>query len=340
MLKYQTHLDEYSDEIIQTTDKPSVRDRLHNLKLYGKSIQDGEPTPENPVEIKTVPSSFDITSCGKNIFQMNSQSSILTTGMPVVNVTWDADEQTLTFNGTSTNPGAFQAGHFTLKHPAELNKTYVLTFIPVSGSISSAYGNVGQIGLGDNTSGASGNSIYSSIPKKWEGTVSVIYNSSTMRGTNLRLYVHNNQTFDNFKIKIQLEEGSTATDYVPYTATTVPFAVRDTNNNLHELCSLPDVTSDEVNAESGKIIKRIDTETNSLLPAPQVYDLHPDELEKLKSLKSVYPQTIIFTDAAVQPAISCSVRKLGNRPFIDSPIIDENGDYLVDENGNNIIGVI
>lgn len=40
---------------------------LRKLKLYGKSVQNGEPTPDNPVEIKTVPSEFDITSCGENL---------------------------------------------------------------------------------------------------------------------------------------------------------------------------------------------------------------------------------------------------------------------------------
>ena len=39
---------------------------LRKLKLYGKSVQNEVPTPENPVEIKTVPSELDITSCGIN----------------------------------------------------------------------------------------------------------------------------------------------------------------------------------------------------------------------------------------------------------------------------------
>ena len=40
------------------------------------------------------------------------------------------------------------------------------------------------------------------------------------------------------------------------------------------------------------------------LETPQTHDLHPDELEKLKQIKSVYPSTNIFTSANIQPSLS------------------------------------
>ena len=42
---------------------------LINLALYGKSTQNGTPTPENPVDIVSVGDngSVDVKSCGKNL---------------------------------------------------------------------------------------------------------------------------------------------------------------------------------------------------------------------------------------------------------------------------------
>lgn len=61
---------------IVTTDKgesilltDSAKAKLHGLKLYGKSTQDGTPTPENPVEIVSAGQDGEIgvKACGKNI---------------------------------------------------------------------------------------------------------------------------------------------------------------------------------------------------------------------------------------------------------------------------------
>lgn len=55
--------------------------------------------------------------------------------------------------------------------------------------------------------------------------------------------------------------------------------------------------------------------------------------------QSVQTVTNLYTDSAVQPNVTGFVQKLGNRPYVESPFIDENGDFLVDEDGNNIAGL-
>lgn len=41
--------------------------KIQDMMIYGKSSQDGTPTPENPVEIKSVVNPT-IKICGKNLF--------------------------------------------------------------------------------------------------------------------------------------------------------------------------------------------------------------------------------------------------------------------------------
>lgn len=74
------------------------------LNLYGKSTQDGTPTPENPVDIVSVgdSGSVGITACGKNFLNPNMQ----TTTKNGVTCTNNGDG-TYTLNGTATETVAF-----------------------------------------------------------------------------------------------------------------------------------------------------------------------------------------------------------------------------------------
>ena len=145
--------------------------------------------------------------------------------------------------------------------------------------------------------------------------------------THAMLWAPSERTFNNFKFKVgwYVNDNSIAenTPIESFTGTTVSFSVKDTNNNEYALAD-----GDYADFATGKIFS-----------GGQLYDLHPDEIAKIKLLKSVYPSTNIFTSANIQPNLSLSIRKLGNRPFVEHLLTDEGGNFLVDENGNNIIGV-
>ena len=51
---------------------------LLGLNLYGKSTQDGVPTPENPVDIVSIGNSgsVEVEACGKNLFPWNDYTTI------------------------------------------------------------------------------------------------------------------------------------------------------------------------------------------------------------------------------------------------------------------------
>lgn len=60
-----------SGEVVSIGD--SAARKLRGLKLYGRSVQDGTPTPENPVEIQSAGDGGDITTtiCGTNLLDFS-----------------------------------------------------------------------------------------------------------------------------------------------------------------------------------------------------------------------------------------------------------------------------
>lgn len=64
-------VDSSSGEVISVSD--SANAKLRGLKLYGKSVQDGTPTPEAPVEIESAGDggNITVTICGKQLLNFN-----------------------------------------------------------------------------------------------------------------------------------------------------------------------------------------------------------------------------------------------------------------------------
>ena len=67
----QTHLEIESGTSLRVTSKPPVNCKLKDLAFSGSTTQDGIPTPAEPVQMLSVPQSFDTTSCGGNWFDTN-----------------------------------------------------------------------------------------------------------------------------------------------------------------------------------------------------------------------------------------------------------------------------
>lgn len=75
--------------------------KIQDMMIYGKSSQDGTPTPENPVEIKSVVNPT-MKVCGKNLLNATLQ----TTTVNGVTCTANGDG-TYTLNGTATTITTF-----------------------------------------------------------------------------------------------------------------------------------------------------------------------------------------------------------------------------------------
>lgn len=72
---------------------------IQGLRIFGRSTQDGTPTPDAPVEIKSVVEPV-VTVCGKNLCNMKAFSSMGSNG---TSNTYDAEAHTITLNADPTS---------------------------------------------------------------------------------------------------------------------------------------------------------------------------------------------------------------------------------------------
>ena len=123
--------------------------KMKQFEVYGNSVQDGTPTPENPIEVESV-GEFDadvgkykvpVVVKGKNIFNPTvvSASSIRTTGSPVTKNSYGTTIDSIDFTDNkvvvtqvaneSYSDAAYQNGYIFFEIPElVIGKTYVVSF--------------------------------------------------------------------------------------------------------------------------------------------------------------------------------------------------------------------
>lgn len=259
---------------------------LCGLTVYGKSTQDGTPTPENPVEIKSVVNPT-VKIVGKNLLNATLQ----TTTKNGVTCTANGDG-TYTLNGTATaNAEFWMIGGY--------NNNIKITLNPTKTYILKGTGNI-DIQL---HAGTANHTLISANGKD------IIFNN--MAGVAFVLMRFNSgATVNNFTLYLQLEEGSTTTTYEPYHEQLL------TLHTPNGLSGIP-VTSggnytdstgqqwvcDEVDLERGVKVQRIDkgafdatktlAEQNAILATPIEIPLTPAEIAAYKALTAYGPNTVV-----------------------------------------------
>lgn len=263
--------------------------KIQDMMLYGKSSQDGTPTPENPVEIKSVVNPT-VKVCGKNLLNPTLQ----TTTQNRVTCTNNGDG-TYALNGSNANiPSVFTLGTVYLikdkKYkmagcPANPGKAYLQLRTPEPDNV--AYKN-------DYSSG-----VEFVIPKSGEYIVRIYYDV---------------ETYNNLLFKPMLTTDLTATydDFEPYHEQTVtlPYTLNaiPVNSGGNVTIDGQQYVSDYVDVERGKLVKMVDSskldntqsivnKTEWLLAEPQETDLTKEEIAAFKALATYYPTTNISVNS-------------------------------------------
>lgn len=209
---------------------------IQGMKIFGRSTQDGTPTPDAPVEIKSVVEPV-VTVCGKNLLKVTATSR---TGNGVT-ATVNADGS-IVCNGTATDTVGIVVSNKLQSSCLNNGSTYRLTGCPTGGSKNSYLLQVNGVWAADYGDGVT--FVHQS------NVVSVIIN--IMGGT-----VCNNLTF-----YPMITLPNTDAEWEPYSGQTVEIT--------HTLPGIP-VTSggnytdsngqqwicDEVDPERGVYVKRI-----------------------------------------------------------------------------------
>lgn len=193
---------------------------IHSLKIYGKTTQDGTPTPENPVELVSAGASGAIktTVAGKNLltYPYNFES------VTVYGVTVSIDEkQVINISGTSTGivyerlkEISLPVGTYTLSHFQTTENTRV---------------HVRKNGEG-----------IKYIAKADKPYTFTVESNTDVYSFNIQCV--SGKTF-NDTVKVMLEEGATATAYEPYKGKTLTASTVHIDGTPNGLPGIP-VSSD------------------------------------------------------------------------------------------------
>lgn len=258
--------------------------KIQDMMIYGKQSQDGTPTPENPVEIKSVVNPT-VKVCGKNLLNATLQ----TTTVNGVTCTANGDG-TYTLNGTATTITTFDIAQDVSC------SSFRLVGCPVGGAHDASY-------------------------ELQARTNNLIYGYDTGDGKNIkadknffiRIRINtgincNNLLFKPMIVDASLYPDATYDDFEPYHKQTVtlPYTL-----NAIPVSAGGNVTidgqqyiADYVDVEREKLVRMVDSskldntqsivdKTEWLLAAPQEIDLTTEEITAFKELATYYPTTHI-----------------------------------------------
>ena len=204
-------------ESTDTTLENSKDGVLKIKKIYGNTIQDGEPTPDAPVEIESVVLS-KVWTCRKNLLKNKATNG---TGNGIT-LTVNADKS-ITMNGTSTARATFTINTLTLSAG-----TYVLS----QGFISEA-NSACLIGVYVEN----GITKYIDLFNDTDGKRNLHFTQDTQ--LKISVDIRNaGITVNNVTLYPMLEVGTTATEYEPYTESVATLSEPITMNGLWEVIKM------------------------------------------------------------------------------------------------------
>lgn len=266
--------------------------KIQDMMLYGKSSQDGTPTTDSPVEIKSVVNPT-IKLLGSNILKMTDGE--YQEGGATVTVS----NGVVKLKGTvKTETNIFFTGSIVFKEGTKI------IFSPNRANGMEELNNV-YLGFTNNTTigfSIRNNNINTPyIIKKEDANYPFNLFIKILAGTNL------DETW-----RPQVLIGETITAFKPYTEQTIILPI---TLNAIPVSSGGNVTidgqqyiADYVDVERGKLVKMVDSskldntqfiinKTEWLLAEPQEIDLKQEEVQTLKTLATYYPTTNISVNS-------------------------------------------
>jgi hypothetical protein len=277
--------------------KDSAKDKLVNLKLYGKTEQDGIPTPDNPIELKSIgdSGSFEVGVYGRNILKYPYNETTKTEG----GITFtDNGDGIITANGTATRKVNFVFGSYG-GIQLQKGKTYVL-----SGCASGGNRNTYCIMVQDSSYTQTAIDSGDGAPFTAEFNDYAIW-----------IRIHEGVTLNNVVFKPQLELGTQATPFKPFNQQSITFT--DTLRGIGDI-------ADEIDFAKGVLIQRVcriesyngetittdyisstgelstGAEVVYVLPTPIETSLTETELNAYRQLHTNKPNTTIISEADME----------------------------------------
>lgn len=186
--------------------------KLNGLNIYGKSKQDGTPTPDNPVPIVSAgdEGEINVTVQGGNLFDSSIVPKTTRNG---ITFEWLPDEKCFLLNGTSIEGGIpTYKVYFNL--PVKKGATYTVSAYYVSGEAIGAEPN-GYAYFGAADKPNESNNWRTAWLTNDKSIYSAVCNYDYI--TAFWFYIQSSGvTFNNYKVRVMLSAGSTPLPYMPY----------------------------------------------------------------------------------------------------------------------------
>lgn len=270
--------------------------KIMDMMIYGKSSQDGTPTPENPVEIKSVVNPT-VKVCGKNLINYNAWK-----GTPITRGTAIYENNGITLTATENDCYSEMGNNFpdNAKIKVSEGETLTLSWEQIENNKE------GYIYIFGNGIASNSVNIDNRKSKKLSYTV-----PSGVTFITFRFGVATTGDTISYK-NIQIDKGSEATSYEPYHEQTVtlPYTLNaiPVNSGGNVTIDGQQYVADYVDVERGKLVRIVDSSkldnTQSivnkiewLLAEPQKTDLTKEEITAFKALATYYPTTNISVNS-------------------------------------------
>lgn len=251
---------------------------LCGLTVYGKSTQDGTPSPDNPVPIVSAGDSGSVAVkvTGRNLLNIPDGSGTAR------GVTVTAKDGLISISGTATS-----SGYAKLDIPPFIASGVVI----LSSSVTSPKAKL--------------------VSKTWDVILSLgTADKMSDMATRIVFIVTEGQTYNLTGVKVQLELGTTATAYSPYreqlftlpTPNGLPGIPVTSGGNYTDQNGQQWVC-DEIDLERGVKVQRVDkasfdntktlAEQNAILATPIETQLTPAEIAAYKAITAYAPDTVV-----------------------------------------------
>lgn len=269
--------------------------KIQDMMIYGKSSQDGTPSVENPVEIKSVVNST-VKLLGSNILKIRD-GEYQNSGCTIT-----VSNGVIKLNGTST---VNKRIYLPIDTPSMLKEGTEIIFCP--NNIKSIE-NINKCYVDYSNENTKSLSIASNIVN----TPYVITRQDARYEFKLSIKITRGNTFNNETWKPQILIGKQITPFEPYKEQSIQLPI---TLNAIPVSSDGNVTingqqyiADYVDVERGKLVRRVDSskldntqsiidKTEWLLAEEQETDLTTEQIQALKELVTYYPVTNISVNS-------------------------------------------
>lgn len=272
---------------------PTYEAPMRSEIYYGDTLQDGTPTPSSPIDIQTATGLQNVNVCGKNLFDISTLQDGYVTSEGTINTNHPLGEMHSNFIKVQPSTS------YTFK----INET------------SSTYDN--WIGIGEYTN----NNYTDFVIRKTMTTATQNYYTFTTNSNTKYIIVSARNLHD--ATKIQLEKGSTATEYEPYKGNTYEVNLGKNYINNITLNNTNNGVTPNYNS-STNVIGFTGKATSSYVTIGNINNLNIESGEynlKINSIKSYRIILRVYTDSTNYSEVSLNANTLNTKLTISNTIV-------------------